>query len=159
MKSQKGITLTSLVIYILVTLIVLGILATITANFQSNVKEINREGTGTSEIDKFNIYFLKEVKREGNRINTITNNQISFTTGNTYAFESNENAIYLRNGNRNIKISENIESCNFSSDLENGKTVIVVRIKAINSELKVESYVLYGEENSTSYEDENRYVN
>ena len=63
MKSQKGITLTSLAIYIVLIFIVLGILATITANMQKGINDSNKSGAEIAEINKFNMYFLQEVKR------------------------------------------------------------------------------------------------
>lgn len=153
MKSQKGITLTSLVLYIMLVLIVLGILSVITASFQSNLKEINKEGTKSSEIDKFNIYFLQEVKKEGNKVSAISENEISFITENKFSYK--ENAIYL---NDNIKIAENIENCVFSDSLENGKTVISVIIKARGAEERNTEYVLSNEGYSSSYEDESSYI-
>lgn len=137
-KSQKGVTLTSLAIYIMLVLIIVGILATITASFQSNIKEINKEGTKNTEIDKFNVFFLKEVKKYGNEVDVISNNEILFTTGNKYTFKD-DNIIYL---NDNIKIAEDIEKCVFSSSLVNGKTVITITIKAKDAEEKTIEYVL-----------------
>ena len=154
MKSQKGVTLTSLVIYIAIVLIVVGILAVISANFQNNIKEMHREGTNNSEIDKFNVSFLKEVKKQGNEITSISNNEILFTTGNKYTFK-NDNSIYL---NDNIKIAENIEKCAFSNSLENDKNVIIITIKAINGEEKTMEYVLSNKSYSQSYENEDAYV-
>ncbi len=154
MKSQKGITLTSLVIYIVLLFVIVGMLATVTASFRSNIKEINKEGTKNTEIDKFNIYFLKEVKKQGNEIDKISDNEILFTMGNKYTFKD-DNSIYL---NDNIKIAENIEKCSFSNNLVNGKTVVVVTIKAKNSEEKEIEYVLNNESYSSPYEDENSYV-
>lgn len=153
MKSQKGVTLTSLVLYIMLVLIVLGILSVITASFQSNLKEVNKEGTKNSEVDSFNMYFLQEVKKQGNKINTISGNEILFTTGNKFSFR--ENMIYL---NDNIKIAENIENCAFSDSLENGKTVITVTIKAKDAEERNIEYVLNSDEISSNYEDENNYI-
>ena len=158
MKSEKGITLTSLAIYIMVTLIVLGILATITASFRSNVIQMNKEGTGSSEIDKFNMYFLKEVKKQGNEISSISNTSVSFTSGNTYTFNSTDEAIYLSNESSNIKIAEEIESCTFSSNLENGKTVITATIKAFNVDERTIEYVVSGDEIAYNYEDESNYT-
>lgn len=154
MKSQKAVTLTSLVIYIMIVLIVVGILATIWGDFYGNIKEINREGTSNSEIDKFNVYFLKEVKKQGNEVDTISENQILFITGNKYSFKEDK-CIYL---NDNIKIAENIEKCVFSSSLENGKVVIRIIIKAKDSEDKTIEYILSNEEYFPYYEDENDYV-
>lgn len=153
MKSEKGITLTSLVLYIMLVLIVLGILSVITASFQSNLKEVNKEGTKNSEVDSFNMYFLQEVKKQGNKINTISGNEILFTTGNKFSFR--ENMIYL---NDNIKIAENIENCAFSDSLENGKTVITVTIKARDAEERSIEYVLSNEGYSSSYENESDYT-
>ena len=154
MKSQKGITLTSLVIYIMLLFVIVGMLATVTASFRSNIKEINKEGTKNTEIDKFNIYFLKEVKKQGNEIDKISDNEILFTMGNKYTFKD-DNSIYL---NDNIKIAENIEKCSFSNNLVNGKTVVVVTIKARDSEEKEIEYVLNNESYSSPYQDENSYV-
>lgn len=151
MESQRGVTLTSLVIYIIVLLIIVGILGTITATLQGNIKEIYREGTNNAEIDKFNVYFLKEVKKQGNEIYTISENEIIFTTGSKYTFSNSDKSIYLNN---NIKIAENIETCRFFSKEEYDKTIIVVTIEAIKGEEKIIEYVLSNRAYSPSYEDE-----
>lgn len=160
MKSQKGITLTSLVIYVTIVLIVIGMLAVITANFQANIKEIYAEGTNNVEIDKFNLYFLKEVKKLGNAIdeNKFSSNEVLFVTGNKYTFSSSEKCIFL---NDTIKVAENIEKCIFSynSDKkENENTVITVTIKAINGEEKTQEYVLNSNSYSVTYENEEDYT-
>lgn len=154
MKSEKGITLTSLVIYIMLVLIIVGILATITASFQNGIKEINNEGTNNSEVDKFNVYFLKEVKKQGNEIESISGTEILFKEGNKYTFKK-DNSIYL---NDNIKIAENIEKCSFESNLENGKVVITVKIKAKYAEEREIEYVLSNQNDHSTYEDENDYI-
>ena len=154
MKSQKGITLTSVTIYIVLVLIVVAILATVTSNFQSSVKEITKEGTEITEIDKFNMFFLQEVKKQGNGIEKISNTEILFKTGNKYTF--NYNSINL---NDNIIILENIENCEFSTKLENGKIVIIVKIKIKDLEEQVKEYVLSGNEYEDTYVDEQDYIN
>lgn len=156
MKSQKGVTLTSLAIYIVVVLIVLGILAVISGTFQGNIKEIYTEGTNNAEIDKLNVYLLREVKRQGNEISTISNNEVVFTTVNKYTFSSANQCVFLNN---NIKIAENIEKCVFAKSTVNGKTVITLTIKAVNSEEKTMEYVLNSNTYNPSYEDESDYTN
>ena len=154
LKSQKGITLTSVAIYIVLIFVVLGILSTVTLNFQNSVKDITDEGTEIAEINKFNMYFLQEVKKQGNAINKISENEIVFALGNKYSFKNNE--IYL---NDNIKIAKDIETCIFSSILENGKVIITVKIKAKNAEEQVIEYILNTEEiASNTYEDEENYT-
>jgi len=155
MKSQKGVTLTSLAIYVIMLIVITGILAIIISNYENNIRNIYKDGVNNSEIDKFNLYFLKEVKKQGNGINSISDNEIIFTTGNKYTFKD-DNAIYL---NDNIKIAENIETCIFSSeDLENGKTVIGVTIKAEDGEEITTEYVLNNKSYFPTYENEEDYV-
>lgn len=154
MKSQKGITLASLAIYIVLIFIVLGILATVTSNFQNGVKEITEEGTEIAEINKFNMFFLQEVKKQGNEIDKVSNNEILFTTGNKYTFKSDNN-IYLNDG---IKVAESIENCAFSSKLENGKTVVMVTIKVEKMEEQVIEYILSDDKFKDIYEDETDYT-
>lgn len=153
MKSQKGVTLTSVAIYVVVVLIVLGILAVISGTFQGNIKEIYAEGTNNVEIDKFNMYFIKEVNIQGNKIENISDNEVLFTSQNKYTFNSSDKSIYL---NTNIKISENIEYCSFKRDSENER-VIIVTIKAINGEEKIIEYVLENEK-TINNDSENNYT-
>lgn len=159
MKSQKGVTLTSLTIYIVIIFIVLAILATVTSNFQSGIKEINQKGTEASEINKFNVYFLQEVKKQGNDIIGINENSITFSTKNKYEYDSNKGIINLIEENKTIKIAEDIESCEFRKNIENGKTIVTVEIKPKNSdETSTIEYVLNSEKSDYKYEDEQEYT-
>jgi len=154
LESQKGVTLTSLAVYVTMVLIVIGILAIISGTLQGNIKEIYKEGTNNYEIDKFNIYLLKEVKMQGNQISEISDNEILFSLGDRYTYKEDNN-IYLNN---NIKIAENIEKCVFTSSIVNQKTVITVKIKAVNAEEKSIKYVLNSNNYSQSYENEEDYT-
>lgn len=160
MKSEKGITLMSLAIYIIVVLIVMSILMTVRSSFQSNVKEISKEGTESSEISKFNIYFLQEVKKQGNSIKSISesNDEISFTTGNKYIYK--ENKIYLENeiDKTSIIIANDISKCEFNKKIENGKNIVSVTIQAKNTDEIISEYVLSNEEFYTQYDNEESYV-
>lgn len=158
MKSEKGVTLASLAIYIVLIFIALAVLATVTSNFQSGIKEINQKGTEIAEINNFNIYFLQEVKKQGNKIISISDNEITFSTGKKYSFIEDENAIYLIETNANIKLAENIEVCKFSNNIIDGKSVITVTIKAKNTEQVTQEYVLNNGEITSNYEDEEEYI-
>ena len=153
MKSQRGITLASVAIYIVLILIALAVLATVALDFQNGVKEITKEGTEIAEINKFNMFFLQEVKKQENGIDVISNDEILFTTGNKYTFKGDNN-IYL---NDSINVAENIENCVFSSKLENGKIVIVVTIKVEKIEEQVIEYILSTNKFKDIYEDEKDY--
>lgn len=153
MKSQKGVTLTSLAIYIIMLIIVIGILGVISANFQNSVKDINEQGAENVEIDKFNVYFLQEIKKTGNEILSINSTEIEFITNNKYTFK--ESSIYL---NDNIKIAQDIRKCEFSQSLINGKTIITVNIQAENNEEKTIDYVLNEDNYEIGYENEEDYI-
>ncbi len=157
MESEKGITIASLAIYVVVIFVVLAILATITANMQSGIKKSNKEGTEVIEINKFNMYFLREVKKVGNSIETCTNNQIEFSNGNIYKF--NNNKIELKEKGKTIVISKNIDNCVFGTKTENEKTIITVVIKAKNSSnVLTNEYVLMGIEQEDNYTNEEDFI-
>lgn len=159
MKEQKGITLISIAIYVVILLIVVAILATVRTSFESNIKEIGKQGVGSTELSKFNMYFLQEVKKQGNGVETISEDKtkIKFTSGNLYSYE--EGAIYLQEGESLKKIVNGVASCTFTKKIENGKNIIEVKIKMNNEEEKSIEYVLNDEQSFSNYEDEDSYNN
>ncbi len=154
MKSERGVTLISLGIYIIVIIIVISIIFVISSSFNNTVSDMSKESTSTTELDMFNVYFLQEVKKQGNSISKITDKiEIEFSTGNKYTFKNNK--IYL---NDNIVISKDVDSCTFEQKEEDGKTIITVSIKLKNAESKTIDYVLNTDNNTLDYQDENVYV-
>lgn len=111
MKNNKGITLVSLIGYIILSLMVLSILIMVTSNFRRNFGELNVQTVHEVEFDKINLQISKEI-REGNRINRekTTESKLTFKDNKTYSFVLADKAIYL---NDNIKIAEHIENCKF----------------------------------------------
>lgn len=64
MKNEKGITIISLVIYvILLTFAVAGITA-ITSSFYGNVNELEADSKGAVAFSKVNMYLVKDIKSE-----------------------------------------------------------------------------------------------
>lgn len=122
MKNNHGVTITSLIVYVIAMLIVIGIIANLTSFFYTNVFNLEDESANISEISKFNMYFLEEVKNPNNSIAQINENSITFVTGNTFIFQ--DNSIYLNN----IRICENIKNLNFTKEEINSKDVINVLI-------------------------------
>ncbi len=112
MRNDKGITLLMLVIYIILTIIVLGIVSTIAMNFRKNLNDLDVKTVQDIEFDKLNVQLLQETKNEINKIitNESTATKLVFKSGNTYEYKPEEEAIYLNN---NIKVADNIEKCTF----------------------------------------------
>lgn len=104
MKKEQGITLTALVIYIIVMIIVLGVISTIINQFYKNNNSIEADTEEILEFNKFNTYFLKEVKAKGNKVDTISNNYILFGTGNSFSLSNNK--IYYNN----VEICKGVQS-------------------------------------------------
>lgn len=105
MKSQKGVTLVALVIYIIVFTIVISILSVISSFFFSNVNFVKEQANYAPEFNKFNMFFIQDVKN--NRNVTVTGNTVEFADGTRYDFISDQKAIY-RNGKaiaRNIQVA------------------------------------------------------
>ena len=122
MNSSRGVTTTNLIIYVIAMLIVIGIIANITSFFYTNVTNLEDNSSNVSEITKFNMYFLQEVKNSNNDIITVNESSITFLTGNTFTFQ--DNSIYMNSS----KISENIKDLKFSLEEINSKKVITVLI-------------------------------
>ena len=122
MKSDRGVTTTRLIIYIIAMTIVVGIIATINSFFYSNVMNIEDESSNISELTKFNMYFLADIKKENNDIIKISENAITFSSGNTFTFQ--DNAIYLNS----IRICENVKNLQFNVNKYTDKNIVNVLI-------------------------------
>lgn len=172
MKSQKGITMASLGVYIVVSIIVVATLATIMANYKNSIKTMDNDAEYLSEYNKFNLYFLEEVKKpenssmeRANSIGTKKNeyNSIKFKTGNEFMYKIKEEILYLnKSTEEKIKLIKNVKKCTFEfNDIDheaNGKNVIRVNIQIGETTPKEYTYVLDGENSTNSYSTENGYI-
>ena len=106
MKNEKGITLVSLVIYIIVMVIVLGVMSIIIDIFYENTNNMQVGVQELVEFNKFNICFLKEIKTYDNAIDRIDedNTYILFNSGNSFSI--NNNVIFYNN----VKVCEGVSS-------------------------------------------------
>ena len=136
MKENKGVTLTSLIIYVLMLLIVVTIIANITSFFYSNVINVKDNSQNIATITKFNMYFIKDVKRMGNQVEEIGTDKsyIKFKSGNVYTFQNN--AIYLNN----VKICDQVAN---AQRVNNKEVVSVLLSVGQNLEVtKTTSFVM-----------------
>ena len=104
MKNQKGITLISLILYVIVMTIVIGIMMTITNSFYQNTDAVQGNVQEVVEFNKFNNYFLKEVKTKNNKVDRVDTSYILFSSGNSFSISNN--SIYYNN----IKICSDVQS-------------------------------------------------
>ena len=62
MKKEKGITLTALTIYIILFIMLMGMLAVLSTDFNSGIGRVQHSMTSPEEYNKFNVEFLRDIK-------------------------------------------------------------------------------------------------
>lgn len=108
MKKENGITLASLVLYVIIFSFTLGLLATLSSFVYGNMDYINSDSVSSEEFNKFNINFLKDVKENNDAKVSTLNDSVTVT------FEANEKIVYTYKSSdkaiyRNkVKIASNI---------------------------------------------------
>ncbi len=124
MKNNSGVSIASLTVYVIAMLLVIGIIASITSFFYTNVNNLDNASKNASEITKFNMHFIEEVKKSGNSIMAISQDKtkITFSSGNTYTFQ--DKSIYMNN----IRLCENVKNLQFNLEKINEKDVVSVLV-------------------------------
>jgi len=126
MKKESGITLVTLIVYLMIVSAILAALTNLSSHVYKNIGKLGSENLSAEEFNKFNVNFVKSVK--ANKKATVTNNNqnvtIVFDDGTTYNYINGENSIYKNK----IKIAKNINY--FTADVQNinNKNVIQVQI-------------------------------
>lgn len=123
MKSEKGVTLTALVAYITVFMIILTMMTTISAYFYNNIAKIKDSHKYVSEYNKFSMFFIVDVKRNTS-IKDLSSNSLEFADGTKYTYKNN--SIYRND----LRIAKNIKSFEFtvSDYTENSFTKKIVNV-------------------------------
>lgn len=125
MKSEKGVTLISVTIYVIVMAMVVGIMAVISTFFYSNVNDINEVIDPITEFTKLNSYLSEEVNHSNIKILECKDNYIVFDNGVQYTFVAENKGIYRNQ----VKIAQGVTACSFSETIKNGKNVVEVKVK------------------------------
>ena len=88
MKNQKGITLLALVIYIIVATIIISTIAFMSSKFYSNVEIIKNEDKYAVEFNKFNMFFINDVKSYNDA--QVEPTKITFENGAVYELKGTD---------------------------------------------------------------------
>ena len=145
MRNNKGITLMSLVLYIAVMVIVIGVMSAILSDFYNNNNTMQEDTEDILEFNKFNTYFLKEIKSFGNSVDSIDEdgNYILFTSGNSFSFSNNKiyyNTKEICNGVESVNIAFRKSQNDEGEEIED-KTIIDINFK-LKKFNKVISYTI-----------------
>lgn len=114
-KTEKGITLVMLVIYVAMTTAVIGMLATFSSYMYPKLSYINSSSISYEEFNKFNVNFIADIKECPTAdVSTSGNGDVlirlyNYTNQYVYYYKSEENAIYRNN----VRIAKNI--CRFTA--------------------------------------------
>ena len=140
MKDERGITLIALIIYVIILTIVVAIVSNITTSFYSNVNEFDSDTESVVSILKFNMYFVKDIKRDEVTVKDIKNNYIILSYYNENGvkidtqYSMQNNSLYRDK----VKICSNVDNVEFSMQDEN---VIKINFKIGDYE-KTATYVI-----------------
>lgn len=141
-KNEKGVTLTSLIIYIIAMVIVVGIVAIITNYYYGNINNINKEVDVSKEYTKLISYLSEDVNNPYNVIKACDSDRIVFydfskvsetdkgVAYNQYTFK--EDGIYFNK----VKICRGVKSCEFIQDRKEPETMFILNITFYNGETK-----------------------
>lgn len=122
MKSERGVSLVSLIIYLIAMTTVVAIVARVSTYFYKNVNSVESNLEQNEQFVKFNAYITKEVSTTGNNIEKFNDEYVIFSeTKNQYMFK--DGAIYMNQ----IKICSNISSCKFEKVEENLKVTLIIK--------------------------------
>lgn len=145
MKNERGITIISLIIYvILMTFVVAGVTA-VTTSFQNNIKEVDKDAKSAVSFAKFNMYFLNDIKSKNVHIVSSSRDRIELTLENkngdieNVKYSVQNNALYRNK----VKICDGIKSVTILASESNGMSyeTVIVRLR-INDYDKTTTYTL-----------------
>lgn len=138
MKSQKGVTLISLTIYIIVMTIVIAIVSVISTYFYNNTHSLTDIIDPLTEYTKFNSFFTDEVNHDNIKILACEENYIVFDNGVQYTFIQENKGIYRNQ----VKVCRNVKNCTFGQKIQNGKNIVTVTVEIEKGQAKTVEYTL-----------------
>ncbi len=138
MKSQKGVTLISLTIYVISMVSIVAIVAVISGYFYTNIEATSNTINPLTEYTKFNSFFSDEINHETIKVLECKENYVVFDNGVQYTYIPENKGIYRNQ----VKIANEIESCIFEYKIMNGKSVVTVEIQIGTDAIKKVDYTL-----------------
>ena len=129
MKSEKGITLISVTIYVIVMSLLVATITIMTNYFYKNVTLNSEQDDLNKQYTKFISYFSEEINRDDNEILEIGEDKsyILFSSGNQYTFVAGNKGIYQGR----VKIASNITNCTFEQ-IDSKKIKVTIQGENLN---------------------------
>lgn len=138
MKRQNGVTLISLTIYVIIMTIVVAVISMISSYFYTNTSSLLGNMNTLTQYTKFNSFFAEEINKENIKVLECKSNYIVFDNGVQFTYIAQNNGIYKDK----VKITSNVEDCEFAYQIQNGKDVVTVKLTMDGSTPKSVDYTL-----------------
>ena len=141
MKSEKGITLTSLVIYVIGITIIFAVVANLTIYFNKNSRTIEYTTNNSAQITRLNQYLINDTKKENAQITEANENIIIIqANGETikYTYDKNSKGIYRNK----VKIANDVQSLEIKKDIIYDKTKLLLNI-TIGMQEQIQKDLIY----------------
>lgn len=119
LKKEKGITLISLIVYIIALTMIVAVIANISRSFYKNLADFSDTDNIELQFEKFNTFFLSQINSSDTYISLCTQDSIRFSDGTQYIYK--DNAVYYRTADKNIIICDKITECNFEHEIATNK--------------------------------------
>ena len=141
-RSNKGVTITGLAIYVISFFMICAVIGVITTFFNNNTRVLSSEATASAEYDVLNAYLAKDVKRGNTVLSPIESGivaskdvgyiTIKFSNNNEYKFIEEDKAIYLYNQEtkKYFIVANYVQDAKF---VNNGESISIY-IKILNKE-------------------------
>ena len=123
MKKESGITLLTLIVYVIVLTFIVATVSTINMTFYSNLEKFDGDAESTVGYSKFNMYFLKDIKKENVKVLGKDETYIILSCNGEQIEYSVQNKALYKN---KIKICSNIEDSSF--DVNGNKITVFLKI-------------------------------
>ena len=145
MKDQKGITLISLIVYILLMTLIIALLSNITVSFYTSINNFDRESESAVAFSKFNMYFLNDIRRENSKLSETTSNTIVIVYGGegsekvSIKYSIQDKALYRNK----VKICDGINDYKIVSDKQENTVTITLTMGRYKktTKYKIENYI------------------
>lgn len=149
MREEKGISLISLVVYIIGMIVVMAVVGTLLSFYNNNVVSMNDTADVNMELNKFIAKMIEETKEAGNQVMDISDKTVRFKSGNTYTY--GDNRIY----ENTIVVSNYVKD--FSVNLETDGNKQMLRVYIVLEKGNVEKienlrYVMTANQPSVAYQ-------
>ena len=124
MKKEKGVTLVSLAIYIILLILVAELVLLFNSNFFPQIVKLNSENTSAESFNKFSVSFVQDVKesRTAEVTNDSSNVIITLSNGVHYYYMADDDAIYREK----IKIVDKVPTFSATSYSQSNKNIISI---------------------------------